>query len=70
VAADLGTTAGEQAWHRAVRRFEISRLRRVIREEVLDAGFRDGPSRLLRLGRKNLKSLGRSLGEIIGGGQR
>jgi len=70
VAADLGTTAGEQAWHRAVRRFEISRLRRVIREEVLDAGFRDGTSRLLRLGRKNLKSLGRSLGEIIGGGQR
>lgn len=70
VAADLGTTAGEQAWHRAVRRFEISRLRRVIREEVLDAGFRDGTSRLLRLGRKNLKSLGRSLGEIIGGRQR
>ncbi len=68
--SQLGTAAGEVAWQRAVRRFEIARLRRVLREEVFDAGFRGGTTRLLRLGRKNLRSLGRSLGEIIGGGQR
>ncbi|MBT4609516.1 MAG: CapA family protein [Gemmatimonadetes bacterium] len=66
----LGSLAGEKAWQREVRRFEIARLRRVLREEVVDAGVRAGTSRLLRLGRKNLRSLGRSLGEIIGGGQR
>jgi hypothetical protein len=66
----LGTVAGEKAWQREVRRFEIARLRRVLREEVVEAGVRAGTTRLLRLGRKNLRSLGRSLGEIIGGGQR
>lgn len=66
----LGEERGDKAWSRAVRQYEVARLRRVLRQEVLDAGFRDGTSRLLRLGRKNLRSLGRSLGEIIGGGQR
>lgn len=64
----LGTQEGDRAWQRAVRQHEIDRLRRVLRQEVIAAGFRGGTARLLRLGGKNLRSLGRSLGEIIGGG--
>ncbi|MBT3342801.1 MAG: CapA family protein [Gemmatimonadetes bacterium] len=67
---ELGTHRGDRAWQRAVRQHEVARMQRVLRKEVLDAGFRDGTVRLLRLGRKNLWSLTRSLREILGGGQR
>lgn len=64
-AAVLGTGAHEEAWRAAVRRCEWRRLRRVLREEVVAAGWRGGAGRLLRLGRKNLVSVARSLGEIL-----
>lgn len=61
----LGGPSHEQAWQRAVRQHELARLRRVFREEVVAAGWLGGSRRLLRLGRKNLVSVGRSLGEIL-----
>ena len=64
-AASLGTGRHERAWRRAVRRHEMDRLRRVLREEVMAAGLRGGTRRLLSLGRKNLVSVGRSLREIL-----
>jgi poly-gamma-glutamate capsule biosynthesis protein CapA/YwtB (metallophosphatase superfamily) len=70
IAADallLGTPRHGAAWQAAVRRHEMQRLRRVFREEVIAAGWRGGTARLLSLGRKNLVSVGRSLGEILGG---
>lgn len=56
----------ERLWQRQVRRAEIRRLWRVVRREVISAGWRGGARRLARLGRKNLRSVGRSLAEIVG----
>jgi hypothetical protein len=64
-AVSLGSDRHERAWRRAVRRHEMDRLRRVLREEVMAAGLRGGTRRLLSLGRKNLVSVGRSLREIL-----
>jgi hypothetical protein len=47
----------------------MARLGRVLREEVLAAGWRGGTTRLLRLGRKNLLSVGRSVREILFAGK-
>ena len=58
----------EQAWKSEVRRHEWRRLRRVVREELLEAGWRDAARRVFSLGRKNLLSVGRSLVEIAFGG--
>ena len=66
----LGGAAHEPAWQSAVRRHELARLRRVFREEVVAAGWAGGSRRLLRLGRKNLLSIGRSLSEILWTGKR
>ena len=65
----LGTEAHAGQWHGAVRRHEMARLGRVLREEVLAAGWRGGTTRLLRLGRKNLLSVGRSVREILFAGK-
>ncbi len=56
----------ERLWQRQVRRAEVRRLWRVLQREVISAGWRDGARRLSRLGRKNLRSVGRSLAEIVG----
>jgi poly-gamma-glutamate capsule biosynthesis protein CapA/YwtB (metallophosphatase superfamily) len=64
-AASLGTGRHERAWRQAVRRHEMDRLRRILREEVLAAGLWGGTKRLMSLGRKNLVSVGRSLREIL-----
>jgi hypothetical protein len=64
-APELGTVEHERLWRQAVRKHEMQRLRRVLREEVLAAGWRGGTARLLRLGRKNIVSVGRSLREIL-----
>jgi hypothetical protein len=40
-------------------------LRRVLRDEVIAAGWLGGTARLLRLGRTNILSVGRSMREII-----
>ncbi|MFA6110617.1 MAG: CapA family protein [Candidatus Latescibacterota bacterium] len=55
-------------WQAQVRRAEVRRLWRVLDEEVLNAGWRGGACRLARLGRKNFRSIGRSLAEILGRG--
>lgn len=69
-AALLGGDEQEARWQDAVRRHEMARLRRVFREEVVAAGWRGGTARLLRLGRKNLLSVGRSLAEIVTAGRK
>jgi len=61
----LGTDQHEQLWRQAVRRHELQRLRRVLRDEVIAAGWLGGTARLLRLGRTNILSVGRSMREII-----
>jgi poly-gamma-glutamate capsule biosynthesis protein CapA/YwtB (metallophosphatase superfamily) len=65
----LGTPRHDRAWKQAVRKHEMDRLRRVWREEVVAVGWRAGTSRLMRLGRKNLTSVGRSVGEILWSGK-
>ena len=65
----LGTAQHERLWRQAVRRHEWQRLRRVLQDEVIAAGWRGGTTRLLRLGRKNLVSVGRSLKEILSTGK-
>lgn len=57
----------DRFWAAQVRDHEIRRLRRVLRTEVFDAGWRDGLARLSSLGVKNIKSIRRSLQEIVGG---
>ena len=52
-------------WQGQVRRAEVRRLWRVFGQEVVQAGWRRGAARLLRLGRKNFQSVGRSLREIL-----
>jgi len=64
-AAVLGTEQHERLWRQAVRRYELQRLRRIVQDEVIAAGWRGGSARLLRLGRKNLASVGHSLREIL-----
>ncbi len=61
----LGSRQHKREWCMAVQRHEAARLCRVLREEVLAAGWRGGSARLLHLGRKNLSSVVRSLGEIL-----
>lgn len=54
-------------WQRQVRDYELRRLWRVFDQEVIQAGWKGGASRLLRLGAKNFRSIGRSLVEIFTG---
>ncbi|MFC1525541.1 CapA family protein [Candidatus Latescibacterota bacterium] len=54
-------------WRAEIRRHELRRLARVIRDEVVAAGWRGGSRRLMSLGWKNLRSVGRSLREIAAG---
>lgn len=54
-------------WQSQVRDYELRRLWRVFKEEVVEAGWRGGMSRLWGLGRKNINSIGRSFAEILGG---
>ena len=57
----------DKVWSASVRAHEWRRLRRVLQTEIIDAGWRGGPARLASLGMKNVKSIGRSLWEIVGG---
>lgn len=57
----------ESFWRAEIRRHELRRLARVFREEVLAAGWRRGTRRVLSLGWKNLRSVGRSVREIAAG---
>ncbi|MEW6750764.1 MAG: CapA family protein [Candidatus Latescibacterota bacterium] len=57
-------------WARHVRQHELARLRRVLRREVVEAGWRGALKRILGLRGKNLVSAGRSLTEIVGGARR
>jgi poly-gamma-glutamate synthesis protein (capsule biosynthesis protein) len=57
----------DRFWAAQVRGHEIRRLRRVLRTEVFDAGWRGGLARLSSLGLKNIKSIRRSLSEIVAG---
>lgn len=65
--AALQRTGYEAFWGGLVRRHEWNRLRRVFLEEVVQAGWRAGIARLLRLGMKNFRSVGRSFAEIFTG---
>ena len=56
----------ERLWRSAVREHELRRLVSVIDEEVIRAGWIGGARRLLKLGRKNVNSIGRSVAEIVG----
>ena len=58
----------EKFWRSEVRKHELRRLVSVIDEEVIRAGWIGGARRLLKLGRKNVKSIGRSVAEIVGFG--
>ena len=57
----------DRLWATQIRAQELRRLRRVLKAEVLDAGWRSGLARLSSLGFKNIRSIGRSLREIVGG---
>ena len=57
----------DQFWAAQVRGYEMRRLGRVLRTEVLDTGWRGGLARLSSLGIKNFRSIGRSLREIVVG---
>lgn len=57
----------ERLWAGQIRGHELRRLRRVLKTEVLDVGLRGGLTRLSSLGVKNMKSIGRSLWEIVAG---
>ena len=65
--AVLGREDYRDCWSAQVRRYEARRLWRVFEEEVIKAGWRGGTVRLLRLGVKNFRSVGRSLAEILTG---
>ena len=55
-------------WRQLVRRAELTRLSRVFREEVVAAGWSGGTRRLLSVGGKGVRSIGRSVYEILGFG--
>jgi poly-gamma-glutamate capsule biosynthesis protein CapA/YwtB (metallophosphatase superfamily) len=55
-------------WRRLVRRAELKRLSRVFRDEVVAAGWSGGTRRLLSVGGKGARSIGRSVYEILGFG--
>ena len=52
-------------WRSQARRHELRRLWRVFNEEVIEAGWKGGSARLLQLGSKNFRSIGRSFSEIF-----
>ena len=55
-------------WRQLVRRAELKRLSRVFRDEVIAAGWSGGTRRLLSVGGKSVRSIGRSVYEILGFG--
>ncbi len=60
----LSSNGYDRFWHREAKQYEKQRLWRVFNEEVVQAGWKVGATRLLRLSRKSLKSVGRSIFEI------
>ena len=55
-------------WRHLVRRAELKRLARVFQDEVVAAGWNRGTRRLLSVGGKGVRSVGRSVCEILGFG--
>ena len=55
-------------WRHLVRRAEVKRLSRVLHDEVIAAGWSGGTRRLLSVGGKGVRSVGRSVCEILGFG--
>ena len=58
----------ESYWRHLVRRAEVKRLSRVLHDEVIAAGWSGGTRRLLSVGGKGVRSVGRSVCEILGFG--
>ena len=52
-------------WSRHVKSYELNRIKRVFRDEVIRAGWMGGAKRMISVGTKNLRSIGRSLDEIL-----
>ena len=52
-------------WRRQVKTHELKRIKRVFRDEVIRAGWMGGAKRMLSMGTKNLRSIGRSIDEIL-----
>ena len=52
-------------WSRQVKTHELNRIKRVFRDEVLGAGWMGGARRMISIGAKNLRSIGRSIDEIL-----
>ena len=64
--ATLQNPRYSRIWRRELRRHEMRRIRRVLQREVFEPGWRLGTMRLMGLGLKNLRSIGRSMAEIFG----
>jgi hypothetical protein len=52
-------------WSRQLKVHELARIKRVFRDQVIRAGWKNGAKRIITVGRKNLRSIGRSIDEIL-----
>ncbi len=52
-------------WSRQVKSHELKRIKRVFCDEVIRAGWMGGAKRMISVGTKNLRSIGRSIDEIL-----
>ena len=52
-------------WGKQLKAHELRRIKRVFRDEVIRAGWKNGAKRMISMGTKNLRSIGRSIEEIL-----